>query len=380
MALFFDASVKQRLGRKDVLTKYNRFFGDDRGYKGRLFRSTARPLLPGAFVLSRGGAFYGFATYEKRYDSILRDDTRFGRPGVTAAEARDATKGVRTFTFRAMMDSLVSPKPEVAFDQRVKVKGVQERKELAWLGVEFQPMSPELAGALDVGEHTRDGRLGLLVTLVHEGSPAAALGIGPHDILLTIKPVGMAGDRPLQLPANYDYRNTRINPEGRGGAYVDRNWFNRRNALTQYLTTLGVGTPVEITYCSAADKKVETATFSVEKAPPDLASAEKVQSAEMGLAVKDITYEVRSLLQLGPEYRGVIVYEVESGSPAALGRIQPMQFITEIDGRPVEDAADFRRVVADLLAQGRASARVKVSSLDESRFVEVKFESETKAP
>ena len=357
--LFFDMTVKQRFGRKDLVSKYNRFFGTEQGYKDKEFRRPTRPVLSGSFLLDSSGRFYGFAAYEKRHENILKTDPL----------DRNAKPNLRCYLFADMKDRFLDP--EEYFDAQVRVKDVQEGKKLVWLGVEFQPVTPLLARQLDVEEETRDGRNGLLVTLVYPGSPAERMDIQPGDVLLKIQEVGKAGEYVLRLSGNYKGRNLAGNDAG-PVAYVDRRWFDRANPLTNLLTTMGAGAEVDLTYTH--DGAALTGRFALEMAPLDLRSAEKCKNEWTGLTVKDITYEVRHLLRLPGDSSGVVVYEVEPGSPAAVGRVMPMEFIQEVEGRQVADIDGFRALIEGLVTEGRKSVTIKVRNLDRSRFVEVQLE------
>ncbi len=366
MTMFVDVSVKHRFGAKDAIGKYNSFFGTRKGYKDKEFRAPLRPVLPGSLILSNEGRLCGFATNEKRYESVVSQRVSF-RSGLSGGE----TGGLRCFTFADMKDRFADP--EAYLDTSVRVKRMQERKELAWLGVEFQPITPELAKKLEVEKETRDGKYGLLVSLVYEGSPAQKIGIQQGDLLLKIEEKEKAGEHLLRIDRDYD----RLQPYdvpfyAESGALVNRSWFNRRNSLTGLLTRLGPGTAAVLTF--SHDGRIRSAEFTVEKAPPDLNSAEKYKSEWTGLTVKDVTYEVRRILRLADGFEGLIVYEVEPGSPAAVGQIVAMEFIEEINRKQVGDIASFRETVEELVSRGARSATFKVRHLDQSRFVEVQLQ------
>ncbi len=377
LTVFVDVSVKHRFGSKDALPKYNRFFGTQKGYKDRAFRDPERPLLAGSFVLTQDGRLYGFATYEKRYESVAEQEALRFRAGYGSSVAYYAAGGedVRCFSFADAKEQFQNPQRHL--DPRIKVKRMQERKELAWLGVEFQAITPELAKELDVEKETRDGLYGLLVNLVYDDSPAQRLGIEPGDVLLKVQEKGKAGEHLLRAEADRYYRGSLdslryASSLPASASLAARGWFNRRNFLTELLTGLGVGTDLILTFSHGHE--VRTAEFTIEKAPPDLSSAEKYKSVSTGLTAKDVTYEVRRILRLPAGFAGVIVYEVEPGSAAAVGQITPMEFIEEINGRPVPDIGAFQAILEQLAASGARSATLKVRNLDQSRFVEVQLE------
>ncbi len=370
MTMFVDVSVKHRFGAKDAIGKYNSFFGTRKGYKDKEFQASLRPVLAGSLILNKEGRLCGFATNEKRYESVVSQRVSF-RSSLSGGEAG----GLRYFTFADMKDRFADP--EAYLDASVRVKRMQERKELAWLGVEFQSITPELAKKLEVEKETRDGGYGLLVSLVYEGSPAQKIGIQPGDLLLKIQEKEKAGEHLLRVDRDYDrlqsYDVSFYGGSGRGGmGLVSRSWFNRRNSLTGLLTRLGPGTAAVLTF--SHDGQTRSAEFTIEKAPPDLNSAEKYKSEWTGLTVKDVTYEVRRILRLADDFKGLIVYEVEPGSPAAVGQMVAMEFIEEVNRKQVGDIASFKETVEALVSKGAKSATFKVRHLDQSRFVEVQLE------
>lgn len=356
MELFFDVSVKQRLGRKDPLIKYNRFMGTEKGYKDRVYRSYVRPISSGSLVMDMDGRFCGFVTQEQRYESVVK----------TLQSGRDYNS--RFYTFTEMREYFDSPEPY--FDPTMRVKDVEQRKELAWLGVEYQPVTPRLATQLGISKETRDGALGLIVNLVYPDSPAEHLGLAAGDVLLRLVELDKTGEYALRDTTRRE--TAQVSTREGLDAYIDWRWFQRKNYLTNLLTGIGVGTQVQLTYSRAGEEK--TVPLQVEKAPPDLLSAKKYKSESAGLTVKDITYEVRTILRLGDSLEGVVVYEVEPGSPGSLARIRPMDFIVDVAGSPVRNVDEFKSAMENLAGEGRRSVTVGIRNLDEARITEIQFE------
>jgi len=359
-SMFFDISLKQRNGRKDAFTKYNRFFGHEDGYKGVVFRGVTRPQISGSLVFDRKGRIYGFAAKQKQYDNMIQ-----------SKQNQDPGANLRCFAFADYKDRFT--KPTDYFDTRAKVRDIQESKERAWLGVEYQlVLHPGLARELGIEKQTRDGRAGLLVTYVYKDSPATKLGIKVGDILLSLGAAERSGRYDLgSLPGYASMRS------GRGRTYVRPQWFNRINALTSILTgSIGIGQKAELDVAAKTEGAkgyvIRKLPFVVSKAPPDLRSAEKNKTEWAGLTVKPVTYEVRQILRLAADFRGVVVYEIESGSPASAGRIRTLEFITEVDDEPVTDPKQFGKLLAAALADGRESVKLKVRDLSESRIVHLK--------
>jgi serine protease Do len=253
----------------------------------------------------------------------------------------------------------------------------QESRRLCWLGVEFEPISEELAERLGCAEETRGGNVGLIVSTVYPESPAAKLGIKPQDILLRLKVEGL-GD-PLPLVARYAAASegwSRSSMMGRMGGMggAGRTWKSRGNFLTRLLTEAGPGRKAEITYLVAGGKKeLKTGAFELAWAPEDYDSAEKYKDEKLGMAVKPITYEVREALGLKADDPGVVISWIEQGGSAQVARLAPYMLIVAVEGKPVRSAAEFKKAVEEVRAQKKDSVKMQVTAMGKSRFADLKL-------
>jgi len=87
--------------------------------------------------------------------------------------------------------------------------------------------------------------------------------------------------------------------------------------------------------------------------PDDNEVKTETRDPEMGLRVQRITPESSRRLGLGST-RGVLVVEVQSGSPSEQVGIEPADVIREINQKPVNNVKDFERAVR----QGRRGDRI----------------------
>src|SRR6202012_999112 len=67
--------------------------------------------------------------------------------------------------------------------------------------------------------------------------------------------------------------------------------------------------------------------------------------ALLGIAISDLTPDVRQQLQLGSDVQGVAVAQVQPGSPAEDAGLSSGDVILEINRKPVTSADQFRSEV-----------------------------------
>lgn len=225
--------------------------------------------------------------------------------------------------------------------------GEEEAKRMAWLGVETQPLDVNLARANDAALATKGGEIGALVLHVYEGSPAAEAGIESGDILLRILIPGQ------KQPANVSV-SERGGPQFPWGQLdeipdiyfeqLPRPWPSRENDLTKFLTDLGVGKTVTVVLLREGEERsFET---PVETASRDFSSAEKFEHEDLGMTVKNLTYEVRRYFQMASDAPGVVIAEIKPGSKASVAGLKPCEIITAVNASPVADVDEFAGAVA----------------------------------
>lgn len=185
----------------------------------------------------------------------------------------------------------------------------QLRAEEAWLGVFSQPLKEEFAEYWGLPEPG-----GLIVSTVVAGSPADDAGLKPGDIIRAFDghPIRAIHDREVMA-------FTRLVRESEPHKIIEIE-FLRDGAPEVVLVTLGVR-------------------------PRSARDAEEYTAEPFGLVVREITRDLRILLNLGEEVNGVIVRRVISGSPAHLARMQPGVIIMTFGDYPVSNLADFERAV-----------------------------------
>jgi len=247
----------------------------------------------------------------------------------------------------------------------------EEEDRLAWLGVELQPMNPDLARINQISHLTAGGSSGALIMYVYDNSPAADAGLGMGDILLRLhveghpRPLEVSlGESPFGEGFPWEYYD-QVPPE-----YFDQvpaPWGSVDNSLSRSLTELGFGTP--FTAEIYRDGEVIMVDFLVTEGPPYYESAKRFKSEDLGLTVRQLTYEVRRYFQIADGEAGVIISKVEPGEKAAIAGLRPYELIISVNDQPVTGPDEFEAAIA---APGEL--RLFVKRMTEGRIVKVKSE------
>jgi len=184
-----------------------------------------------------------------------------------------------------------------------------------WLGIRAQDVSPQLASSLGI---VRGGEMAV-VTEVAEGSPAAEAGIKSSDIVVEFngKPVPRSHDFPSVIADT---------PPGQ-----------------------------KVTLKIIREKKEQTVAVKIGELPDESDASQQIEAkdAEIGLRVQRITPEAARRLGMNST-KGVIVVEVQPGSPADQVGVEPADVIREVNQRPVNNVKDFQLA----LRQGRRGDRI----------------------
>jgi len=168
------------------------------------------------------------------------------------------------------------------------------------LGVGIQDITPELAKSMDV----KDAR-GVLVSSVDAGGPADKAGIKIGDIITQV-----SGSRVEDM-----------------------------NALRNRIAASAPGSDIAITVLRDGHEQHLHAKLTELKEDTEAADSEKSGGKETSSGQLGVTVEPR---RNGP---GVVIDEVEPGSPAAEAGLQPEDVILEVNHQAVKSGTDLRNGV-----------------------------------
>jgi hypothetical protein len=359
-------TVAQRYGANDLRVHYTRSLGLEYGYRNRTSpRFTPAPYI-GSLVFDLDREIIGLFARARRPIEELDLIQALARQG-TAANV----SSVEFYEVAQLAE--IARNPSAAVDPRVVRREEKEQDRRAWLGVETSALNKELAESLGCRKETKDGAIGVMVNQVYAGSPAEQVGLRSGDVLLSLQLEGR--DQPVHLVMPRGGRGSPDGapftggegPQGQGRAP----WPTQNNFINGVLTIIGEGTPLTLAYWR--EGKLNHANFVIEQGPHDQDSAVQFKDEQLGLTVKELTFEVRAALRLKADDAGVVVAKVEPGSPAGRARINSHEIIQAADGEPIESPDRFEAIVKKALEQKKDQLRLTIVDRGRSRFADLKF-------
>ena len=197
-----------------------------------------------------------------------------------------------------------------------------------WLGVQIQPVTPDIANALGMEEAR-----GAMVTEPQEDSPATKAGIRSGDVILAVD------GRPVRGP----------------------------RALARIIASFDPESEIEVELFRRGDRETVSVT---------LGRLDEQQMAAASRGDDDRGPPVRLGLSLGMDEddERVVVLEVEPGSPAEDKGIEAGDIIESVNGAEVESPRDVVREVRRAARDGRPSTLLQIRRDGNSRFVAVPLE------
>jgi S1-C subfamily serine protease len=178
-----------------------------------------------------------------------------------------------------------------------------------FIGATFDPVTSEVAEALGL-----DRARGALISQVQAGSPAEKAGMKPGQVVTAVNGI------PVEHPDALGYR----------------------------LTTVGIGGTARITV--VADGKEQDLTLSLDRAPETTPRDERLiegRNPFSGAVVANLSPRVAEELRM-PTNRitaGVVVTEVNRGSPAARIGLKPRDIVIALNGTAVASTESLAALV-----------------------------------
>jgi serine protease Do len=311
-------------------------------------------LKPGQTVLAFGSPFgyFQFSVTRGIVSAVdrqnpYRDDARKpggyiqtdaainpGNSGGPLVNARGELVGINTFiisnggSFAGAGFAIPSQMVRATAEQLIKTGAVHH----GYLGISMNDVTPENASFFNLKEAT-----GAIVTQVSPDSPAAQAGLKNGDVIDELNGQKVINGGGLQVAVSEDTPGTQI--------------------------ALGI-----IRNGSSQTVHVKVGEYHKDAEVASNGDSAGPQKGKLGLAVAELTPEVRQQLHLPSQVQGVAIQSVRPGSPADDASLAPGDVILEVDRHPVTSAEQFVSAAhanaagKDLLllvwSQGGASYRV----------------------
>jgi serine protease Do len=204
-----------------------------------------------------------------------------------------------------------------------------------YIGASVQTLTPELAEAMKLkGQAT-----GALVGEVVPKSPSEKAGIKTGDVITAANGKKISDARELRLMIGSMEPGTKVQIE-----------VNREGQTKTF--------DVEL-----AEMPAGAAEQGAEVSPEESAQPEKA-TVFGGVAVADITDDIRNALNLSKDVKGAVIAEIDSDSPAAKAGLREGDVIQEVNKQPVKNAKDLvainkrlkpnEKILIHVYSQGRS--------------------------
>ena len=205
-----------------------------------------------------------------------------------------------------------------------------------YIGASVQTLTPELAEAMKLkGEPS-----GALVGEVTPKSPSEKAGMKTGDVITSVNGKKISDARELRLMIGSMPPGTKIQ--------IEVNREGQSKIINVELAEMPAG---------AAEQDTE--------APPEENAQPEKATVFGGVAVADVTDEIRNALNLSKDIKGAVIAEIDADSPAAKAGLREGDVIQEVNKQPVKNAKDLvaiskrlkpdEKILIRVWSQGRSS-------------------------
>ena len=198
-----------------------------------------------------------------------------------------------------------------------------------YIGASVQPLTPELVEAMKLKAQPT----GALVGEVAPKSPSEKAGIKTGDVITAVNGKKVSDARELRLMIGSMAPGTKVQ--------IEVNREGQKKMFGVELAEMPAGATEE----------------GPEASPEESAQPEKT-TVFGGVAVADITDDIRTALNLPKDVQGAVIAEIDADSPAGKAGLREGDVIQEVNKQPVKNAKDLVVISKKLKANEKILLRV----------------------
>lgn len=264
---------------------------------------------------------------EKINEKPVRDMDEFNT--VTLELTKGATEPVPALVTFARRGEKMMTVVKVGIDE-LDDPGREVRK--AWVPVGTQVLTNDLAKQLG-----QEGQTGVIITQLYETS--ASLGLQVGDVILTVD-----GE---PIPSSEPHEN---------------------EVFSQMIRQYKIGTVVGLSGLRAGEAFGTSVTLPAQ--PPLPREMKRYQDFDFEFTARNIAYLDKVGKQL-EELRGVLIEEVEDGGWAALARVGAGDVLLEVDGQPINDVEQLKKLLSTIKEEKRPHVIFKLRRGVHTSYAEI---------
>jgi len=242
----------------------------------------------------------------------------------------------------------------------------EEAERLGWLGLDLQELTEEMAkmaGAID--EIDQYHRKGALISYVYPDSPADEAGLESGMILMQIRLP--KHPRPISVQAESDHRGGEFpweqldNVPDEYLAEIPPPWPKAESEFNKTLTNIGIGKTIIADIIHDGERMEKE--FVIKEGPPHYDIAQTYKAEELGMSVRNLTYELRRYFRRPEGEPGVVISEIKPGGRAATAGLKPYEIITHINETAVHNVEEYKKAM-----KGKKEVKLSVRRMARGRL------------
>jgi serine protease Do len=214
--------------------------------------------------------------------------------------------------------------------------------EHSWLGISGTSLVPDLAEAMDLDSTQR----GVLIAEVMPNSPADKAGL-------------RGSDRQVEIEGQ------QVNVGGDVITAIDNHLVREMDDLIAYLASdTVVGQEISLTILRDGKQQVLTFNLAARPTPEENQANQPSQGAHLGIIGLDVNSALAEAMNLSEDTQGVLVEQVEQGSPADEAGLRGSYKPVTIDGQDVLIGGDVITAVDGQTISGMQDLKAMLSQME----------------